>query len=80
MSRFALEWRVPGQPDRLTHVMLLDRQRPAPYVVAVGYGADKAYALLSLWGTLVKEAESAEAIECVVREYTRRTGKIPGTS
>ena len=40
MSRFAVEWLVPGQPDRLTHVMLLDRERPAPYVVAVGYGSD----------------------------------------
>ena len=80
MSRFALEWRVPGQPDRLTHVMLLDRERAAPFVVAVGYGADKAHALLSLWGMLIKEAESGEAIEYVAVEYTRRTGKVPGTS
>jgi hypothetical protein len=80
MSRFALEWLVPGQPDRLTHVMLLDRERPAPFVVAVGYGADKAHALLSLWRTVNKDAESAEVIECVAAEYTRRTGKVPGTS
>ena len=80
MNRFALQWLVPGQPDRLTHVMLLDRERPAPFVVAVGYGADKAHALLSLWRTLTKDAESAEAIEYVAVEYTRRTGKAPGRS
>jgi hypothetical protein len=60
--------------------MLLDRERPAPFVVAVGYGADKAHALLSLWRTLIKDAESAEAIEYIEGEYTRRTGKVPGTS
>ena len=60
--------------------MLLDRERPAPFVVAVGYGADKAHALLSLWRTLTKDAESAEAIECIAEEYTRRTGQVPETS
>jgi len=80
MNRFALQWLVPGHPDRLTHVMLLDRERPAPFVLAVGHGADKVHALLSLWGTLTKEAESGEAIAYVAVEYTRRTGKVPGTS
>jgi hypothetical protein len=80
MSRFALEWLVPGQGDRLTHVMLLDRERPAPFVVAVGYGADRAHALLTLWRTLIDDVESAEAIEYVAVEFTRRTGKAPGRS
>ena len=52
MSRFALEWLIPGQPERLTHVMLLDRERPAPYTLAVGYGRDKVHSLLTLWQTL----------------------------
>jgi len=80
VSRFALEWLVPGQSDRLTHVMLLDRERAAPFVVAVGYGADKAHALLSLWRTLIKDAESAEAIEYVADECTRRAGTRPTPS
>ena len=80
MSRFALEWLVPGEPDQLTHVMLLDRERPAPFAVAVGYGADKPHALLRLWRTLTNDAESAEAIEYVAVEYTRRTGTAPGRS
>jgi len=77
MSRFALEWIVPSLPDRLTHVMLLDRERPAPFVVAVGNGADKPHALLSLWRTLIKDAESAEAIEYVADECTRRACTVP---
>ena len=77
MSRFTFDWLVPGQPDRLTHVMLLDRERPAPFVVAVGYGVDEPHALLSLWRTLIKDAESAEAIEYVADECTRRAGTIP---
>jgi hypothetical protein len=60
--------------------MLLDRDRPAPFVVAVGYGADKPHALLSLWRTLIKDAESAEAIEYIGDEYTRRAGMAPTTS
>ena len=80
MNRFALQWLVPGQPDRLIHVMLLDRERPAPFVLAVGHGADKVHALLSLWGTLIKEAESGEAIEYVAGEYTRHTGLAGGQS
>jgi hypothetical protein len=79
MSRFALEWLVPGQSG-LTHVMLLDRERAAPFVVAVGYGADKAHALLSLWRTLIKDAESAEAIEYVAGECTRRASTGPTRS
>ena len=76
-ERFGLEWLVPGQPDRLTHVMLLDRERPAPFVVAVGNGADRPHALLSLWRTLIKDGESAEAIEYVADECTRRAGTVP---
>ena len=78
MSRFAVEWLVPGQPDRLTHVMLLDSERPAPYVLAAGHGADKVHALLNLWGTLKQIDAVAEAIDYVAAEYTRRTGKAPG--
>ena len=52
MNRFAVQWLVPAQPDRLTHVMLLDAERPAPYVLAVGHGPDKVDALLTLWRTL----------------------------
>ena len=80
MSRFAVEWLVPSQPDRLTHVMLLDRERPAPYVLAVGHGADKLQALLNLWGTLQESDAVAEAIDYVAVEYTRRAGKAPGKS
>jgi hypothetical protein len=60
--------------------MLLDRERPAPSVLAVGYGPDKAHALLSLRAALMKEAGSTEAIEYVAVEYTRRTGQAPETS
>jgi hypothetical protein len=77
MSQFALEWLVPGRQDRLTHVMLLDRERPAPFVVAVGYGADKVHALLSLWRALINDDESAEAIEYVADECARRAGMAP---
>lgn len=79
-SRFAVEWLVPGRPDRLTHVTLLDRERPAPYVLAVGHGADKVRALLNLWQTLKESDAVAEAIDYVAVEYTRRTGKAPGNS
>jgi hypothetical protein len=48
MSRFALQWLLPDQCERLTHVILLDRERPAPYVLAVGHGVDNAKALLNL--------------------------------
>jgi hypothetical protein len=80
MSRFAVEWLVPGDPDRLTHVMLLDKERPAPFILAVGHGPDRVHALLNLWGTLVESTAVAEAIDYVAVEYTRRTGKAPGTS
>ena len=77
MGRYALQWLVPREPDRQTHVMLLDRERPAPSVLAVGYGADKVQALLSLWGAIVTDGESAEAIAYVADEYTRRAGTVP---
>ena len=80
MSRYALQWLVPREPDRQTHVMLLDRERPAPSVLAVGHGVDKVRALLSLWQALIKDAESAEAIDYVAGEYTRRAGTVPTTS
>ena len=80
MRRFAVEWLVPGQPDRLTHVTLLDRERPAPYVVAAGHGADKVHALLNLWETLKESDAVPEAIDYVAAEYTRRTGKAPENS
>lgn len=80
MSRFALQWLVPGQPDRLTHVMLLDRERPAPYALGVGHGADKVHALLSLWRTLVESDAAGEAVEFAAAEYTRRSGTPPSAS
>ena len=80
MSRYALQWLVPREPDRQTHAMLLDRERPAPSVLAVGHGVDKVHALLSLWQALIKDGESAEAIDYVAGEYTRRAGKASITS
>jgi len=80
MDQFALQWLVPRAPNRQTHVMLLDRERPAPSVLAVGHGADKVHALLSLWRTLITDAESAAAIAYVADEYTRRAGTAPTTS
>ena len=80
MNRFALQWLLPDQCDRLTHVILLDRERPAPCVLAVGRGVDNADALLNLWGTLNKKDAVSEAIDYVTVEYTRRTGKPPGES
>ena len=76
MSRFAVEWLVPGEPDRFTHAMLLDMERPAPYVLAVGHGADKVHALLNLWGTLKHSDAAAEAIDYIAAEYRRRTGQV----
>ena len=75
MSRFAVEWIVPGEAERFTHVMLLDRERPAPFLLAVGHGTDKVHALLNLWGTLNDDDAAAEAIDYVAAAYTRRTGK-----
>jgi hypothetical protein len=79
-SRFAVEWLVPVQPDRLTHVTLLDKERPAPFVFAAGHGADKMHALLNLWEWLKQNGAVAEAIDYVATEYTRRTGRPPGES
>ena len=59
MSRFAVEWLVPAKPNRLIHAMLLDRNRPAPYVFAVGHGVDRVQALLNLWGGLKQNAAVA---------------------
>ena len=80
MSRFAVEWLIPADAARLTHVMLLDKERPAPYTLAVGHGEDKVRALLNLWQTLKESDGVAEAIDYVAVEYTRRTGKAPGNS
>ena len=80
MGRFAVEWLVPVQPDRLIHVMLLDRERPAPFVFAVGHGADKVQALLNLLRTLKQNGAVAEAIDYVAAEHTRRTGQPPEES
>ena len=77
MSRFTLQWLVPGQPDRLTHVMLLDKESPAPYTMAVGYGADRAHALLRLWRTLKDSDALPEAIDYVAAEYRGLTGAPP---
>jgi hypothetical protein len=68
MSRFAVEWLVPGEPDRFTRAMLLDMERPAPYVLAVGHGADKVHALLSLWRTHQGSDAAAEAIDYIAAE------------
>ena len=80
MNRFALQWLLPDQCERLTHVILLDRERPAPYVLAVGRGVDNADALFNLWGTLNKKNAVSEAIDYVTVQYTHRTGKPPGQS
>jgi hypothetical protein len=80
MSRFALQWLVPAGADRFTHVMLLDMDRPAPYVSEAGHGADKVHALLSLWETLIESHALPDAIDYVAVEYTRRTGGAPKKS
>ena len=80
MSRFALQWLVPGPSGRLTHVMLLDKERPAPYVVTAGHGADKSQALRNLWVTLIETHALPDVIDYVAVEYTRRTGKAPGNA
>ena len=71
---------MPTQPYRLTHVMLLDSEQPAPYILAVGHGSDRVPALLNLWRTLKKDDAPAEAIDYVAAEYTRRTGTVPEIS
>ena len=80
MSRFALQWLVPGQPELLTHVMLLDRERPAPYAVMAGHGGDKLQALRNLWSMLIEDDAVAEAIEFVATEYARRSGEARAKS
>ena len=77
MSRFAVEWLVPADAARLTHVMLLDKERPAPYTLAAGHGEDKVQALLNLWQTLVESGAAPEAVDYVAVEYQRRTGRSP---
>jgi hypothetical protein len=77
MSRFELQWLLPGQSEAFTHVMLLDTERPAPYIVAAGHGADRLQALRSLCTTLIELGETPEAIDFVVTQYTRRAGEIP---
>ena len=52
MSRFALQWLVPAGADRFTHVMLLDKDRPAPYASEAGHGVDKFTRLAQLVGYL----------------------------
>jgi hypothetical protein len=56
---------------------VVDRERPAPYTLAVGHGDNKVNALLSLWKTLLESDAVPEAID-VAFEYRRRTGKSPG--
>jgi hypothetical protein len=80
MSRFALQWLVPGQPELLTHVILLDKERPAPYVVTAGHGGDRLQALRNLWSTLTEDDATAEAINFVATEYARRSGEAPAKS
>jgi hypothetical protein len=60
--------------------MLLDRERPAPYTLAVGYGSDKVTALLTLWQTLDESDAAAEVLDYVAAEYARRTGRVPERS
>ena len=60
--------------------MLLDKDRPAPYVSEAGHGADKGHALLNLWETLIDSHALPEAIDYVAVEYTRRTGGAPKKS
>jgi hypothetical protein len=80
MSRFALQWLVPACADRFTHVMLLDKDRPAPYVSEAGHGVDRARALFNLWTTLVESDAVPDVIDFVAVEYTRRTGERPKKS
>jgi len=80
MSRFALQWLVPASADRFTHVILLDKDRPAPYASEAGHGVDKFHALLNLWETLIESDALPEAIDYVAVEYIRRTGGAPKKS
>ena len=79
MDRFAFEWLVPGRSDRLIHVKLLDRARPAPFLLAAGHGADKEQALLNLWGTLKASDAVAEAIKYVAVDRRAAPASTPAT-
>jgi len=57
--------------------MLLDRERPAPYVFAASHGADKAHALLNLLAALKESDATPEIIDYVAEKYRRRTGSPP---
>jgi hypothetical protein len=80
VRRFTFKWIAPTEPALMTHVLLLDRERPAPHVLAVAHGADEAHALLQLWMTLIDDHEPEEAIDYVAAAYTRHTGKAPERS
>jgi hypothetical protein len=79
MNRFELQW-LPRQPGLSIHVMLLDRARPAPYVVTAGHGADRLQALGNLCSALIEQGAIAEAIDFVATEYERRSRDAPPTS
>jgi len=55
--------------------MLLDTERPAPYVMAAGHGPDRLQDLRNLCSTLIELGEESEAIDFVVTEYSQRAGK-----
>lgn len=57
--------------------MLLDRERPAPYVFAAGHGAGKAHALLNLLAALKESDATPEVIDYVAEKYRCRTGSPP---
>jgi len=80
MNRFALKWLVPARADRFTHVMVLDRERPAPYVSDAGHGVDRAGALLNLWEVLVDSYAAVDTIDFVAVEYMHLTGETPNRS
>jgi hypothetical protein len=78
--RFELEWILPQELELMTHVALIDEASIAPHSVrAIGHGADEAEALLDLWMTLMRGAESRESIAFVATAYRRRTSPVrPG--
>jgi hypothetical protein len=78
MSRFAVEWLVPTAPDRLTHVMLLGKERPAPYTLGGGHGEDRMHALLSLWEMLLQVDAAPEVIDYVAVETDVAPADHPG--
>src|SRR5262245_59427401 len=72
---FELEWILPTEVGLPTGVTLFDLNCAPPHAVAMGQGADEAEALLDLWTTLTKRAESADAIALVADAYYKRTGQ-----